>query len=131
MPTVEPKLTKVELEAMYEVPTLPDGRKFYGPLPGITTDAEFVAKNTRANEDPKQKAYFGSKFFDPNGKQQNDNLKKDILAAFKKHKKRDLVGKEDVPHFVISWRHYPNAEHPRWQRDEPHACGCGCGCGCA
>ena len=126
MPNIEPKLKKTDLLDMYKGTTLPDGRKQYGPLPAITTDADFVANNPGANQDPKRPQYFGSQTFDPNGVQQNENLKKDILAAFKKHKKSD----RDGPHFVISWRHYPNADHPRWKQDQPHTCGCGCGCGC-
>jgi len=34
---------------------------------------------------------------------------------------------EHGPHFILAWRMYPNKDHPRWQTEDPHACGCSCG----
>jgi hypothetical protein len=37
---------------------------------------------------------------------------------------------KDGPFFVLGWRMYPNADHPRWKEKEvegSHTCGCGCG----
>jgi hypothetical protein len=56
-----------------------------------------------------------------------------------RHKNRELAERisdvvesvkasdEHGPHFVLAWRMYPNKDHPRWQTEEPHACGCSCG----
>ncbi len=132
MPTVEPLLTKDVLDELYEGLELKDGRILYKELPSIVTDAQYVADHPEAKNDPKQKAYYKSKYFDRGalGVKENKKFKAAILAAFKKIKQVDTIDKKAVPHFLLAWRHYPNADHPRWSRKEQHACGCGCGCGC-
>jgi len=78
---------------------LADGRHRSEPLPGVTSDAR-----TQAHQD-------------------NRELAERIKQALKDAK----PGNEGE--FLLAWRLYPNADHPRWQQQEPHACGCGCGCG--
>jgi hypothetical protein len=97
-----------------------DGRVYHGDLPSVLTDAEAASK---ANPNDPNSPYFGSKYFDPHGYAANRELAKRIDEAFKALKVTD----KDGPHFVLAWRMYPNANHPRWKRLEPHACGCGCG----
>jgi len=114
-----PKLSKAEL-AERRGQKQADGRVYHADLPGVWTDAEAASKADP--KDPKS-PYFGSKHFDPKGHGANLALAAEIEAVFKKHKKTDEHG----AHFVLAWRMYPNKEHPRWQREDPHTCGCGCG----
>ena len=124
MPIDEPALTCSDLQNAYNAPAGADGLKRSPGLPPLTSNADYAAKNPTANQDPGS-PYYGSKYFDPNGAQTNKELKDAIKAVFKQYKTSDANG----AHFLISWRHYPNAAHPRWQTAE-QACGCGCGCTC-
>jgi len=83
MPTVEPLLTKDVLDELYEGLKLADGRILYKELPSIVTDAQYVADHPEAKNDPKQKAYYKSKYFDRGalGVKENKKFKKIILAA--------------------------------------------------
>lgn len=60
---------------------------------------------------------------DPVDDRINRELANEIRKLVRRYKAQD--GKQT---FVIGWRLYPNAEHPRFKRDE-NTCGCGCGCG--
>jgi len=70
--------------------------------------------------------YYGDKYFDRDGKKQNDEFKKAICAAFEKYKKPDKDGHQ----WLLAWRMYPNEDHPRWSTSGFEGCGCNCGCFC-
>jgi hypothetical protein len=118
---IGPKITTEDLKERKGM-KLDDGRVYHAEVPGVWTDAEAASKADP--KDPKS-PYFGSTFFDAKGHSANRELAKKIDDVFKSLKKVD----KDGAHFVITWRMYPNKDHPRWQRETPHACGCGCGCG--
>src|SRR3989442_331973 len=104
MPVVEPKYTMAELEQLYTKQNLGDRMRSAVPLPGITTNAEYAESHPNADKDPTSSCY-GAKNFDPDGIRQNAALKAELLAVFKKYKKSDASGR----HFLLAWRHYPNA----------------------
>jgi hypothetical protein len=68
--------------------------------------------------------YYGDKYFDRTGEQQNLALKQAISHVFLEHKKPD----EDGPMWLLAWRMYPNKDHPRWGKEGFEGCGCNCGC---
>jgi hypothetical protein len=72
----------------------------------------------------KTSPYFGDKYFDRKGEQQNLALKQAISDVFLQYKKPD----KDGPMWLMAWRMYPNKEHPRWGKDGFEGCGCNCGC---
>jgi hypothetical protein len=115
----KPKLSQADLKERRGM-KVEDGRVYHAELPGVFTDAEAASK---ANPNDPNSPYFGSQFFDPHGHAANRELAKKIEEAFRSLKKVD----KDGPHFVLAWRMYPNKDHPRWQREDPHMCGCGCG----
>jgi hypothetical protein len=114
MPEISPKMTKAQLSAL-SGGYLSDGRHQAEGLPGIISDARKVEQ-----DDPPVTGAFGEP--DPQGNKNNRKLAELIQQALKDAK----PGNEGE--FLLAWRLYPNADHPRWQREEPHACGCGCGC---
>lgn len=116
---IGPKLTPADLRERRGLKH-EDGRVYHAELPAVMTDAEAASK---ANPKDPKSPYYGSKYFDPKGYAANRELAKKIEEAFKSLKATD----KDGPHFVLAWRMYPNADHPRWKRKQPHACGCGCG----
>jgi len=119
VPFNDPKLKQSELE-VYKSP--PGSLKNSRALPAVRSSAEYAA-NEKNPQLPTNPGWAG--YFDRQGKEGNERLKQAIVAAFQQHKPSDTHGQ----HFVIAWRHYPNADHPRWSRPE-QACGCGCGCTC-
>ena len=114
MPEIATKMTKAQLNAL-SGGYLADGRHQAEGLPGIVSDARKVEQ-----DDPPVTGAFGEP--DPQGYKNNRKLAELIQQALKEAK----PGNEGE--FLLAWRLYPNADHPRWQREEPHACGCGCGC---
>lgn len=120
VPFNDPKLRQEDLEVYEPNPT---SLKNSPALPALRSSAEYAANenNPQLPTNPGWGAYY-----DRGGKAKNDLLKQAIVAAFKLHKPSDAEGQ----HFVIAWRHYPNADHPRWSQPE-QACGCGCGCTCS
>jgi hypothetical protein len=118
MPKIGPKMTVKQL--LKHAKLAQEGKAGDKGLPPVKTDA--YAAKVADPKDPKS-PYYGSKWHDPKGHEANRKLAKRIDAAMKTLKKAD----KDGSHFVLAWRLYPNKEHPRWNRDQPHACGCGCG----
>ena len=64
-------------------------------------------------------------YFDRDGYRQNQALKRIISEVFMACKKID-PNDPNGPQWLLSWRMYPNKEHPRWKDQE--CCGCNCGC---
>jgi hypothetical protein len=105
MPEIYPKMTRAKLKSGARKTATGKGRV---ALPGVKTDA----KDARAT--------------DKCGYMVNRELAAMIRAAVRAKKKSDKHG----THFVLGWRLYPNAAHPRWKGGKnEHGCGCGCGCG--
>jgi hypothetical protein len=111
MPEIAPKMTKAQLSAL-SGGYLPDGRHRSEGLPGVTSDARKVEQDYPPV--PGELA--------PQGYKNNRKLAELIQQALKDAK----PGKDGE--FLLAWRLYPNADHPRWQQEEPHNCGCGCSC---
>lgn len=103
MPEIYPKMTRSKLQSGARKTSRGKGRM---SLPGVKTDA----KHAKAT--------------DKRGYQANRELAEMIKNAVRAKKRGDKHG----THFILGWRLYPNKEHPRWKRNDDHACGCGCGC---
>src|SRR5712691_4168957 len=120
MAVVKPKYTMKQLDEMYTGYDIGD-RKLFEGVPAIMTNAEYVSANPGAIDKEGNSCHGADPyFFDPKGHQTNKKLKKALLAVFKKHKKKP---NDKISPFLLTWRHYPNADHPRWQNKQ-QACGC-------
>jgi hypothetical protein len=115
---VKPKLSRDQLKEAVGM-TARDGREYHMELPGVWTDAKWAARSDKVGE-------YDPKWHDPRGYESNRKMGQRIGDVFRELKPKD----DDGNHFIYGWRIYPNKEHPRWQREQPHACGCGCGCAC-
>jgi hypothetical protein len=112
---LEPKFTIEDLKKHRSVIfTGTDGREYQSELPGSWTNAKVAAD---ATEKVCQECR-DSPHFDIKGYGANRELGRRIQKAFTELK----AGKG----FVMTWRIYPDKEHPRWKIAD----GCGCGCGC-
>ena len=116
-PPVGPKLTWKQLQELTDL-TAFDGRKYHASLPATWDNAEFVADNP-GNIDPKPGF--------PDGHEQNVALKKAIAKVFLDIKKINPDDPDGSP-WLLAWRMYPNADHPKWKDAGGEMCGCNCGC---
>src|SRR5258708_5873147 len=114
-PPVGPYLTWKQLEEKVDL-TADDGRKYHADLPASWDNAEWVANNPDCVPPP----HF------PQGHAQNQKLKQAIQKAFLECKNIDVTDPNGPP-WLLSWRMYPNADHPEFKSGMP-ACGCNCGC---
>jgi hypothetical protein len=128
---IGPRKTLTELRATVEQSQPEAGQpqqaadnpfKYAYHLEGTWANAEWAQ-----NQDPSDpnSPVYGNPYFDPDGKRQNDELKKAINEVFIKHKKIDATD-PDGPQWLLAWRMYPNKDHPRWKTED--CCGCCCGC---
>jgi hypothetical protein len=119
MPEIKPLMTKAQVDLL-NTNQSPPGDRLYRTLdlPGVTSDAKVISRDRPPTSGP---------YNDPDagGFAKNRELAQRIKQAL-----RDLKPQEGGGHFIVAWRLYPNADHPRFQ-GPAHACGCGCGCGCA
>ena len=97
-------MTQAELDAL-RGKELPDGRQQAEALPAGTSDAKLKEPD--------------------DGFKKNRELAKKIKDLRNALKGHDADG--TTPHFVLSWRMYPNKDSARW-KGTSHTCGCGCGC---
>src|SRR5258707_8637914 len=63
----------------------------------------------------------------PDGHEQNVALKKAIAKVFLDIKKINPDDPDGSP-WLLAWRMYPNADHPKWKDAGGEMCGCNCGC---
>jgi len=97
-------------------PQTPDNEfKYAYGLEGSWGNAEWAQDHNLDDPNP---------YFDPNGYKQNEALRKAISDALITCKKLNLAD-EHGPQWFVSWRMYPNKNHPRWQTGD--CCGCNCG----
>ena len=119
MPEIKPLMTRAQLHLLNINRSPPgDRRHRYADLPGVTTDAKMISEDLPPATGP-----YGNP--DVTGFVKNRELARRIKQVV-----RELKPQEGGGHFILAWRLYPNAGHPRFQTST-HACGCGCGCGCA
>jgi hypothetical protein len=113
---LEPKLTVKELKERHSVIfTAADGRQYHAELPGLWSNAKVAATDTqRVCRECRD-----SPHFDTDGYNANRELGRRIQAAFK-----ELKADKG---FILTWRVYPDKDHPRWKVAD----GCGCGCSCS
>jgi len=139
--SVGPKKTLAELEASVDrltaepgAPGQPDQEfdqklklnhwKYHRHLDPSWDNAEWAAKHDNTAPDS---PYKGDKYFDRTGKKANEEFKKALSDLFIKYKKIDLTD-PNGPQWLMSWRMYPNEQHPRWSTSGFEGCGCNCGC---
>jgi hypothetical protein len=102
-----------------------DGRmKYHYHLDGTWDNAKWAEGHDNTKPDS---PYFGDKYFDRDGHQQNVELRKAISEVFLRIKKIDPADPNGSP-WLLAWRMYPNKEHPRWGKEGFEGCGCNCGC---
>ena len=114
---IAPRLTMAEVNELKGV-VLEDGRQYFPALP------ELKANSLQGKHDHPQfcQECRDSPFLDREGHDKNRQLAEIIKKAVKDLKPSDADGR---PHFLLSWRMYPNKDHPRFNKVD----GCSCGCG--
>jgi hypothetical protein len=131
---VGPKKSWAELNAISEqtvpepgvpgqAPQTPDNElSYHYRLDGTWDNAKWAeSHDNKVPGDPNE----NNRYFDRDGKKNNDALKKAINDAFIQYKKIDLTD-PDGPQWLLAFRMYPNKDHPRWKAQD--CCGCCCGC---
>ena len=127
---LQPKYTRKQIQDSYTAIGAGD-REVYQGSPAVVSNVDFVEKNPNAHHTTGSSCH-GAKdeYFDPHARKKNNDFKKELLDLFNKYNK-DTNKANNMPFFVLTWRHYPHADHPRWNTTpNDYACGCGCGCGC-
>jgi hypothetical protein len=123
--TIGPMKTLEELRSLVEQPQPQRGQppqspddefKYSYSLEGTWGNAEWAKDHNLDDPNP---------YFDRKGYEQNEKLKRKISDALIECKKIDLTD-PNGPEWFVSWRMYPNKNHPRWQTGD--CCGCNCGC---
>jgi len=127
---IGPRKTLKELQALVEkdqpessaqAPQTPDNPFQYAyHLDGSWGNAEWASDPNHTIPGVENNPYF-----DRDGYRQNQSLKRLISEALIACKKIDPNDPHGSP-WLLSWRMYPNKDHPRWKQDD--CCGCNCGC---